>query len=174
MGKVNPREAFKALKEIKKKKKEERKLSKLEKQKQVLTEDLYKKQIKVGREYYPYIKAFAYDLLNKYFDGIDKMDLKDITSLGIVIYVLENQDNKELLDIEKAELQKRGKIRLMDLPVPSIPNYISGISEMFEDVKKKLSGMMMKEIMEAKEMVDKLLKDSEASVLDLQTEAAKK
>lgn len=163
---VSPKEALKALKEMKAKRKVERAEKKKENKEILKTRDLYRATIKFGKEEFPIMNALAWDVLDNYYNPINNVDFSVFENIGIILYVLEHQHDETLLEIDKKQLLRKGKEKLITLPVTAIPDFIDGIQNMFDEIKKKLNGKLMTEIQNFQTMQKMLLEDSDSSALD--------
>lgn len=133
---------------------EERKKKKLQKQQQTRIQDLYKRTHTVKDFTLPILNAFAWDLLDKYFDPIEKMDLSIPENLGVTLYIFENQKDESLIDMQKDDIRILGLRRLMDIPVHSIQNCINCIEEILEVIKKKVSDQTQMTIQSLQKSLD--------------------
>lgn len=143
---------FEAMNKAVKQKSDERKKKKFLKDKQTRIEDLYKITHKVKDVVLPYPNALVYDVMNNYFDGIENMDPEKNIDVGVMVWLLENQKDATIIDLEKEIIRKNGAEVLTKIPQDSIINYIICIDELFEAVKKKVSTSnlkMMTQMMES-------------------------
>lgn len=141
----------------------ERKKKELRRAFNTRTEDLYKVIHRSGKIILPFPNAFVWDIMNKYF-GEKGMQIEDTISLGIFVWLLENQKEKEIINLSEKELIERGKIRLMDMLASDIPDYYQCIVEMLETIEKKNSSMtkiVTQEILSRLEIGENIASDSQ-------------
>lgn len=105
-------------------------------------QDLYKKVHTVEQVTLPIMNAFAWDLLDKYFNPFENLDFTKSEDLGVFVYVIENQLDEGLIDISKEDLRILGIHRLMQIPQHCYSQYMQCIEEILTMIKKKASDQM--------------------------------
>lgn len=84
----------------------------------------------------PIPNAFSEMIIDRVFGGLDRIEFENKEHLGMVLFILENQKDKGLIDIDRDALRRKGTERMMDVPVPLIEEYQKALFEMYAAVKK--------------------------------------
>lgn len=135
----NPKDAIKRVIEIKRQNQEKRAQEAALRRRNTRIEDMYKQTFTFGEVKIPFPNAFAYDMIERYFNGLDKADLHSNQDLGVMLYLINNQKDVSIADMSKDEIKQKGLEELVNIPQYAVFNYIVAIDEMFEVLKKKSS-----------------------------------
>lgn len=101
-------------------------------------EDLYTKVHNYKHVTLPYPNAYAFDILNRFFDGLENMDVENFQHIGVCIHVLENCKDVSLRDMDRKQLLKLADKRLLDIPAGDEWEYVVCIDDIFSVIKKKV------------------------------------
>ena len=128
---------FDRLKEIREEKERLRNEKNLLRNRADRIEDLLKTMHRVGKVELPIPNLFAHTQMDKYFNGMEKIDLANEKHVGAIIWFLKNQDNVEIASFSKDEIDKRIHSQMIDIPLDQLQDYIICIEEIFLAIKKK-------------------------------------
>lgn len=151
-----------ALKNAISKVQDKRKREAIQKKEITKIEDIFVQSTRFKNVKLPIINAFAYDLLDKYFNPLENMDISKPEHLGVFVYIVENQQDPGLIDVAPEDVRLLGLHRLMDIPQKHIPDYIACVAQMLDEIKKKVYGQMEMILADLQKF-----QDGEASVSDL-------
>jgi hypothetical protein len=95
----------------------------------------------------PIPNLYAENRLDYYFGNREAIDFEDALHIGIILFILENQDNDILEQCSKEEIEKLGRERIKKIRMSDKESYQLAIYEMFMALKKN-SVRKQKEIMQ--------------------------
>jgi len=130
-------DAIKRLGEIRRKKEQIKKKQRLLRERATRIDDLLKVMHQVGEVKLPIPNLFSYTQLEKYFDGIENIDLNQSRHVAAVAWFLEHQDDIRIASLPRHEIEKYIDLKMSHIPVSQLSEYVICIEEIFLAIKKK-------------------------------------
>lgn len=100
-------------------------------------EDLLITLHRVGKVELPIPNLFAHSQMEKYFGGLERIDLANEQHVGAIVWFLKNQDDIAIANYSRAEVIDKIHQEMRAIPLDRLQEYIICIEEIFLAIKKK-------------------------------------